>query len=236
MDKDKQILDIQNLSDGEYNITVKNHSMVKGPNLVDKKNRRLLFLYCSSGLLIILFFFLLIALLGSSSKTSIKTTINFDSIREKAELTVLSVCINKTINENESDNKMGISASTTFSGKGTYTVDLGRSEFLVDEARHVLVIKTPRVKLDRDHFTLEYNNIKQNFFNNSWSDNSIKDGVAIAEKQFKEAYNSIFKTIISNPYFYNSAVNAAERLITNYAKSINKDIPNLTVIVEIGSL
>ena len=236
MDKDKQILDIQNLSDGEYNLTVKNHSMIKGPRLIDKKAQRFVLISCVAGLLVMLAFFFLIVFFCNSSKTTVGTTINFKSIQEKSELTVLSICVNKTINENEADNDMGISASTTFSGKGTYTVDLGKSEFLVDNVRYILVIKTPRIQLNRDHFTLEYNNVKQNFFNNSFADNSIKDGVTMAEKHYKEAYSSIYKTIISNPHFYSNAESAAKRLIENYAKSINQDIPDLKVIVEIGAI
>ena len=60
MDKDKQILDIQNLSDGEYNLTVKNHSMIKGPRLIDKKAQRFMLISCVAGLLVMLAFFFLI--------------------------------------------------------------------------------------------------------------------------------------------------------------------------------
>ncbi|MGN1190771.1 MAG: DUF4230 domain-containing protein [Candidatus Ornithospirochaeta sp.] len=236
MDNDKQNFDICKLSDGEYNLTVKDHSLINGPNLINKRNRLTIVLCCIVGLAIILASFFLIITIGKGPKTTVSTTINYKAIQEKAELTVLSICVNKTINENKSDNNKGITASTTFSGKGTYTVDLSRSEFLVDNVRQVLVIKTPSVKLDQDHFTLEYNNIKQNFFNNSFSNNSYKDGVAIAVKQFKEAYNSIYKTIASNPYFYSNAVSAAEKLIESYAKNINKDIQDLTVIVEVGAI
>lgn len=83
---------------------------------------------------------------------------------------------------------------------------------------------------------MEYNNVKQNFFNNAVFNNSYKDGVSIAERHYKEVYASIYKTVTSNVYFYENAVNAAKDLIENFAKSINKNISDLTVIVEIGAL
>ena len=236
MDKDKQILDLSTLTDGDYNLTVKNHTTTNFYRLSDRKTRRFLMICCFFGAIIMFSSFFLIFVYGSPLKTTVQTTINFDAIKEKAELTVLSVCVNKTINESRDDNGIGISASTTFTGKGTYTVDLGKSVFLVDNARHTLIIKTPRVKLDQDHFTLEYNNVKQNFFNNAGFNNSYKDGVSIAERHYKEAYASMYKTVTSNVYFYENAVNAAKNLIENFAKSINKNISDLTVIVEIGAL
>lgn len=235
MENNKQIINTKNLPNGEYNLKVRNHYVIDGPNLINKKNKLTIIIICIIGVIIMIGSFFLIASFGKTKKTSIETTINFNSIQEKSNLTVLSIFVSKTINEDKSDNKLGITASTTFTGKGTFTVDLGKSEFLVDNVRKVLVIKTPPIKMDQDHFTLEYNNIKRNFFNNTFANNSYKDGANIAEKQFKEAFTSIYKTITSNPYFYDTASNAAERLIESYAKSINKNIPDLTVIVEIGA-
>ena len=89
MENNKQIINTKNLPNGEYNLKVRNHYVIDGPNLINKKNKLTIIIICIIGVIIMIGSFFLIASFGKTKKTSIETTINFNSIQEKSNLTVL---------------------------------------------------------------------------------------------------------------------------------------------------
>ena len=156
--------------------------------------------------------------------------ISVDNIREKANLEVLKVCdVEYIIQEGDKNNK-GITSWLEVPGEGMFTVDLETSEFIVDNQHRHITARIPNPVLSecrviyQDVVTLE-------FKNNAFHD-SIRDGEDLAKKQLNEAYMKIMTEFTSNPKFFLAARSSAEKMVVNLIKSVNPDIPDLTVEVD----
>ena len=233
MDKDsiKRIED-KCKEDGNYSFVIKDLQ-------ITRVNRILLetkpFTIVLVGLLCFVILWFMKYLIFSTSVSS-NTQISIKAVTEKSTLEVLSISDSVIVIENEKNNSEGITAWTKFTGKGCFVVDLQNSEFLIDQARKTVIVKTPDVSIDKEHFTLDYNDTENLFFNDKGFNESYRTGIEIAENQYNEAYVRIFEQLYTNPYYYDSAQNAAEKIIASLVKNFNKDIDGLTVIVEIGAL
>ena len=162
-------------------------------------------------------------------------TITVAALEKHSELEVLTIRASEVIVDNASDNPQRIDAWTECTGSGIFTLDIAKSEFIIDQARKRVIVRTPDVVLS-DNFTLDYGETRELFFNNNWSDDSYSDGADLAESQLKRAYTSILDTIANNPYYYETARSSAVRIITSLIRGFNKDVENLDVVVEIGAL
>ena len=162
-------------------------------------------------------------------------TITIAALENHSELEVLTIRASEVIVDNASDNSQRIDAWTECTGFGIFTLDIARSEFLIDQARRKVIVRTPDVVLS-DNFTLDYGETRELFFNNNWTDDSYSAGADLAESQLKRAYTSILDTIANNPYYYETARASATRIITSLIRGFNKDVENLEVVVEIGAL
>lgn len=114
-------------------------------------------------------------------------------------------------------------------GKGSFTVNMKASEFIVDNERRYVLVRIPRPSLD--NFTLDQ--AKAVYVN----DDGVKkrgtsDGVDLAARQRRYAWEKLKKEVESDQFFYESAEKAAETILENLVKGINSDIPELTVEVE----
>lgn len=187
------------------------------------------------GLLILAGVFRITFSLSSKNRVvSNNVIISVEKMREQARLEVLSISDTEIIVEDEKANKDAIQAWTQFTGTGVFTVDLANSDFIVDQLRKTVWIRTPNVEIE--NFTLEYGKTKQLFFMNDFTNDSYKDGADLAQKQLSQAYKNIHETIVSNPYYYDSARKSAQQIIVSLVRGLNKNIPDLTVDVQVGVL
>ena len=161
--------------------------------------------------------------------------ITIGNLDKRGDLEVLKIRASEVIIDNAYENAQRIDAWTECTGSGTFILDIANSEFVVDQARRIVIVRTPDVVLS-DNFTLDYGEIRELFFSNNWSDDSYKDGADLAESQLKRAYTKILDTISENPYYYETARDSAERIVISLIKGFNRDIKDLQVIVEVGAL
>lgn len=162
--------------------------------------------------------------------------IDVESVRETSLLEVLSISTKELIAESEKDNKDGITAWTEFEGKGVFVVDLAKSQFLVDEARNTVIVRTPKVKFSTDRFTIDYGKTKNLLFYNAGFNDNYLDGSNLYHKQLREAYVKMFNKLYTNPYYYKRAESAADKIISSLVKGFNSDNNDLQVFVEVGVL
>lgn len=234
-DKEKE-LNIKDLELGEgSNSVVVQNGIVKNWRKNASKRTILLGAAAIAVLIIaIVVFFSSYNSMRKKNTINISASISIEKVRETGRLEVLTVSDSEIVIETGKDNKDAINAWTEFVGKGAFWVDLAASEFLVDNARHLVVVRTPMVMIDKDTFTIEYDKTKILFFKNQYANDSLKDGIKIAEDQLAEAYGKIYKTITTSPFYFDTAQKSAENILTNLIKSFNPDIPDLEVIVEVG--
>lgn len=163
-------------------------------------------------------------------------SINIDSLDMQANLEVLSISNTEVIvdRENDNENTHGIKAWTQYTGTGVFTVNLEACEFIIDRVRKVVIVRTPNVEIS--NFTLEYGKTKQLLFINDFFNDSYKVGADLAQQQFYLAYSKIHDTIITNPYYYDTARKSAMQIIESLIKGLNSEIPELQVFVEVGVL
>ncbi len=227
---------LDNCADGRYITDIKGHKVSRigerVPTFKEQLRSMIPLVLIIAALSIAAFFF------GKSSAphASVDNSIKIGAITEKASLHVLSISDSVIVTENKEDNGKGITAWTKFTGTGEFIVDLQKSEFLVDQARKTVIVKTPEVSIDKNNFTLDYNDTKTLFFNNNLTDDDYTTGVGIAVSQLKEAYVKIYDQLYTNPYYYDSARNSAEKIIKSLVVNLNKGVEDLTVIVEVGAL
>lgn len=224
-------------SDGRYQVQVKSFDVSGDPVRV-VNNYSWIIIYIIVAVVGIVPALFITSMVGKSMKTAVsaRVDISIQEIKEKSTLHVLTVSDSVVITENEKNNNRGITAWTKFTGTGDFVVDLQKSEFLIDKARKTVIVKTPDVTIDKDNFSLDYNDTESLFFADSGADESYRYGVDIAESQFNEAYLKIYDELYMNPYYYDSARSAAEKIIRSLVLSFNKGVEGLTVIVEVGAL
>lgn len=166
-------------------------------------------------------------------ETNIEITVS--GLEGHSELEVLTIKASEVIVDSASDNPQKIDAWTECTGSGVFILDIANSEFLIDQARRRVIVRTPDVVLS-DNFTLDYGETRELFFNNNWSDDSYSEGADLAESHLKRAYTKILDTIANNPYYYETARSSAERIVSSLIRGFNRDVKDLDVVVEIGAL
>lgn len=225
-------------SDGRYQVQVKSFDVSGDPVRVARNSNWIILIYIVAAVIVLVLASFITSKVGKSLKPAVsaRVDISIQEIREKAALHVLTVSDSVVITENEKNNNKGITAWTKFTGTGDFVVDLQKSEFLIDKARKTVIVKTPDVTIDKDNFSLDYNDTESLFFADSGANESYRYGVDIAESQFNEAYLKIYDELYTNPYYYDSAKSAAEKIIKSLVLSFNKGVEGLTVIVEVGAL
>ena len=224
------------LDDGKYWITIKNHEITTGP---DKMAKDLSWLYGIIICIVVLIAGMFVSGVVCDrlkTKTSGNVNITIESIREKSDLHVLTISESVTITDTGKDDSKGVEAWTSFSGSGDFVVDLKNSEFLIDNARKTVIVKTPDVSIDKDNFSLNYQDTEVLLFDDSLGNENYRYGVEISQNQFNKAYLEIYDNLFTNPYYYDIAKTAAEKIIESLVKGCNKNVDGLNVKVEVGAL
>lgn len=168
--------------------------------------------------------------------TSNRAVIVIDEVREKAELQVLQVSAIGYSIEDKKDNNTATSWIKV-SGTGTFTVNLKAGEYLIDQERHSVLVRIPKPQLA--HFAVA-DTEKIVYEDGAWElipgfsifNGNTGQGTDLAQKQISDAAIDAKSSISSNQRFYQKAEESAEKMILNFIKEVNGDIPDLTVTVE----
>lgn len=116
-------------------------------------------------------------------------------------------------------------------GDGVFTVDLKTAEFIVDEERQDVLIRSPDPELSE--FAIDYEGVEILYFDDAGLfKNSAKVGEDLAREQLQDAQLQMMQEIQDNQRYYQSARDAAEDLLISMVKELNPGIPDLTVEVE----
>lgn len=153
--------------------------------------------------------------------------ISIGNLEETVKLELLEANDVEFITENKDDNSGHVTAWLEVSGKGTFVVDLKAAEFIIDNERHHVLVRTPEPEL----INVEITGVKSRFFKDGILNGSYGEGVDLLLKQRREAALRIQKALMSNQYIYNNAQTVARSTITNLVRQFNPDIPDLTVDV-----
>lgn len=175
-------------------------------------------------------------------RVSNEVKIRIDSLKQEAKLEVLKVRdVIYQLDEAEEEHSLLNDIVEKFTksptvwlevpGEGVFTVDMKQSEFIVDEARQYVLIRVPGLEVS--NFEIIYDDVKQLYYKDGgWIRNSVGDGVTEAEKQADAAQNQLMLNIQNNQQFYKAAQESTKRVLTDWVKKLNPELPELTVEVE----
>lgn len=168
--------------------------------------------------------------------------IQIDSLKQESKLEVLNVHdiiyqLEKT-EENRSwlNNIIGrfIKSPTVWlevPGEGVFTVDMKQSEFIIDETRQHVLVRVPSLELS--NFRIVYSDVKLLYYEDGgWIHNSVGDGVDKVQDQVDAAQNQLMINIQNNQKFYKAAQESTKRVLIDWVKKLNPELPDLTVEVE----
>lgn len=159
-----------------------------------------------------------------------RVTINVESLSTEPKLEVLRVSdVEYAIVDSEEDGG-NVSSWLEIPGIGIFTVDLSAGEFIVDESRERVLVRVPQPKLTQ--LTLDYENIKELFWNQGYRNYSYRDGENLAQSQLNEGYMQLQNYMNSNEKLFLNAKDSAVNMITFLVKELNPAIPDLQVEVE----
>ena len=160
-----------------------------------------------------------------------RATIHIDGIKETNKLEVLRVSDTEFIIEDGDNNSGNVTSWLEVIGNGTYIVDLSLAEFIIDSERAHVSVRLPFPELT--NITLDYPSLETLLFEKGGIANgNYKEGVALADKQLREADVKIRKELASNENYYKNAQNAARSTIQILIRQMNPDVADLSVDVE----
>ncbi|MCR4912358.1 MAG: hypothetical protein K5983_01240 [Lactobacillus sp.] len=144
------------------------------------------------------------------------------------------LCINDVefIVENPKENTDNITAWIEVPGHGIMIVNLQESEFIVDAERHYVIARVPRPKLDINQYGIDADKINELLWKDDFWNGSIKNGESMTQRHLAEANRLLKEDFRTNQSYLKAAEASANVLITNLIKKVNKDIPDLKVVVE----
>lgn len=118
---------------------------------------------------------------------------------------------------------------------GVFTVDLQKSEFIIDADRQHVLIRVPSPTLA--HFAIDYKGVE--ILNHGDKDagwSLLGESAGKGEKGMREAFASsqakMHEDIVFNQQYYQRACDAAERLLESSVRELNPGMPDLVVEVE----
>ena len=163
--------------------------------------------------------------------TSNRVSISLTGLQETADLEVLKIDTSYTYISDDEDKSRAQTIWYKIPGIGTYTVDMKKTEFIVDAERQIVIVNAPYPAITQ--FKEDYDNIRKLYFRDDrFLDNgSIIEGENIARKMLVTAHVEMMKSLESNQAYNQAAEESARKLITNIIKALNPTMENLTVTV-----
>ncbi len=150
-----------------------------------------------------------------------RAKITIEKIQEINKLEVLNLSDSYVIvSDKEKDNEK-VSRCVVFTGTGTYTVDLSKSEFITDNERNHITVKLESPALSSDNIVLEHEVIaaknEKSFLN---INGNASEGYKLQDQDKKEAQKKIREQLATDEN-KEAAKESAEKFIRNLLKEIN---------------
>lgn len=173
-----------------------------------------------------------------------RISIQIEDIREQAKLEVLQVYdvayeISESENQNLFDSARDFIKEGTLPGEvvswlevpasGRFIIDLQKSEFIVDDERQYVLIRVPKPELI--NYSIEYENIKVLHVSAKGA-TTAGQGEDKAREQIENAELSLRQEVLENQEIYKSAKSSAQKMLENWVKKLNPQVPDLLVEVE----
>ncbi len=156
-------------------------------------------------------------------------TIRLEEVRKTAKLEVMKVSSVVYIHDTGAlEGK--VAAWLKVSGTGVYTVDMAAGEYVVDNENRYVLVRVPEPELSQVEIT---DKEKKLYRDKRWFTNGDPgQGVELAIAQLAQAQTELTEDIRNNQYANDSLENNAGIVISALVRSLNPDIPGLTVDVE----
>lgn len=166
----------------------------------------------------------------SEEKTHVsnRVAINVNGATEISRLEVLKVYDTEAVVENAEDNPGNVTSWENATGTGVYTVDMSAAEYLIDSERQFVTVRVPKPELSQ----LSVLTMDNLFLKNDLFDDSVADGVDLAQKQRDKANAAIRDSIRRNERYEKCALESAESMIKELIISLNPEATELQVLVE----
>lgn len=162
---------------------------------------------------------------------SSEVAITIGEIEGQAKLEVLKVSDVEFIIQNAGEDGSDITAWVAIPGDGVFTVDMTMSEFLIDNARHMIVVRIPQPTLTECR--VESGNIEvYELETGKIINGTYAQGTSLAQEHLQKGEDMIRKEFLSNQQYLLSAQQSAEMLITNLIRNLNPRIEDLKVEIE----
>ena len=162
-------------------------------------------------------------------------SLTIGNLKKESKLEVYKVVDNELVVENKNDNNYGLTQWVKVTGIGTFTVDLGLSEFIIDDENEVITVRIPNLELDTPQIKMDkiFNADDFALTDINLFDNKTQAGSKLSDKQKQEGLDMVIKEFTNNPQYYADATEATKKILTSLIKGLNPDNENLKVIVEI---
>lgn len=159
--------------------------------------------------------------------------IEVEDTKELSSIDVLEVSYTAYVEEKGADNSAHLTVWQAITGRGTYKVDLSMAEILTDVNRMKVIINAPKPVLEiygidpqDKEILFKKNDIDIDFFDN---ENQL---ISDIDSRLEElAINECKDKLSSNASYYERAEKSAANLIEQFIKSLNPDLPELSVEV-----
>lgn len=122
-----------------------------------------------------------------------------------------------------------------FNGTCTYSIDLEKSEFIIDQQRSAVTVRIPEPEQEYDIDTpkrLLFADDTVKIGSVSLNDGSTLTGINDANNSEVEGREKIEDYFINNDKLTNNAKDAAKKLLTSLIKKVNSDVDDLNIRIE----
>lgn len=122
-----------------------------------------------------------------------------------------------------------------FNGICTYSIDLEKSEFIIDQQRNAVTVRIPEPEQKYDIDTpnrLLFADDTVKIGSVSLNDGSTLTGINDANNSEVEGREKIEDYFINNDKLTNNAKDAAKKLLTSLIKKVNSDVDDLNITIE----
>lgn len=161
-----------------------------------------------------------------------RATISIYGVKGKKDLNVLRVNDVVYIIKDKNETKSKTSSWLKVSGKGVFSVNLTAAEYVIDNARQLVLIRVPHPVVDTSSISIDETETLH-FKENKWSrDNSVQSGEELAMELLGEAKQKIQEDFEANEQYAKLAESSTKSMLEALIKGVNPDAEELKVEVE----
>ena len=156
------------------------------------------------------------------------TEIVVSDLQEKAKLEVLRVCETDYIIKDKGSNELGADIWMKYIAHGTYTIDMTRAEFIVDDVHNSIKVRVPRPRITDFNIDTE----SKLLYKKGIHSNDYSDSFSLEEKLKQEASEKLKQAMLNNQDYISSADEHGIQIIENLVRNVNVNNKELVIIIE----